>query len=269
MPLPRPSRQQTADGPRVDTVAATARGSENIRRYQVCHERNVTIGPSQAEDLWNFYSRFVDCSRDRFMSAIAQADELYQLRGPQNDLLGFAALRTIEIQVDGERRRVLYVLYTDLEERLRGLAIVHRLAVGRYLRFRLRHPFLPTYVAFSASTAASYLSMAQSLQEYWPRPGRETPPEIKRIVEAALHRCGIEGWDPERGVLRRHGQLRYRDSGQSDVRPTAHAEFYRIRNPEQQYGDSLICLFPVNCRNALAAIRTMIRLALRRNRANG
>ncbi len=65
------------------------------------------IGPRQSEELWNFYSRFVDCPRGRFMSGIAHADEIYRLRGPCDELLGFAALQTIEVEVDGKRRHVV------------------------------------------------------------------------------------------------------------------------------------------------------------------
>jgi hypothetical protein len=255
--------------PAISPAAATTRRGKSKRRFQVEHKRCVTIGLRQSEELWNFYSRFVDCPRGRFMSGIVHADEIYRLRGLRDDLLGFAALQTIGVEVEGKWRHIVYVLYTDVEDGLRGRVIVHRLALARYVRFRLRHPLLQAYVMFSASTAASYLIMARSLPEHWPRAGQETPPEIRHIVEAAMARLAIEGWDPERGVLRRHGQLRYRESRLGETRLAADAAFYKAQNPGQQSGDSLICLFPVNLWNALGALCTMVRRALRRKPVSG
>ncbi len=176
-------------------------------------------------------------------------------------LCGFQAMRTVTIAESGSKYIVVYTFYADLEPHFRGLNILQRIALHRYFILRLHHPFRRLYWMFTASTCPSYLLLPHNLIEYWPHPDHRTPPEALRVMASVVEAIGLQGWDPNGGVLRRNSLLRYREgvvSGRAGFVPDRFIQFYSSLNPHQNEGDSLVCLFPLNFRNFLSALYKMI-----------
>lgn len=215
------------------------------------------IAADFSEELAAFYRRFVDCPKPAFLAALRLADELYLLRNKAEELVGFAALRTVETTVEERPAHVLYVLYIDLDPSVRGRGIIERIGLARYLSYRMRHPVGRTFVMFSASTVMSYLLMARNFATFWPTHDRPMPPAIAALLSNVAQTLGLAGWDPQAGVLHRHGVLRYREGvASAPLLPTAdpRTRFYVARNPGQTQGDSLLCVFPVTVGNAAAVL---------------
>lgn len=213
------------------------------------------------EAMWRCYSRFVEASRDDFMHTIDTADEVFLFYGRESGALaGFEALCVLAVSVGGHPYTVVYSCYADLEPAVRGVNLLQRVALRKTLRLKLRHPFRSMLWMFTASTYLSYLLLPNNLLEYWPRPERPTPPHLRHLMDAVMSTLEKEGWDPEAGIVRRHGALRYREGlvgSDPSLLANPHIRFYATLNPGQHEGDSLACLCPVSARNICALLTAM------------
>jgi hypothetical protein len=230
--------------------------------YTVHTVRASELTPEQTEALWRCYEQFVDCPRHLFMRSLSMAETIYLFRDKASAAIsGFEAMRTTTIVNDGRKHTVIYTFYADLEPRIRGLSILQRIGLRRYCGLRLRHPFRPLYWMFTASTYLSYLLLPHNLIEYWPHPDHRTPPQALRVMALVVEALGLKGWDAHSGVLRRNNQLQYREGlvgERPDLASDRFVRFYSSLNPEQNEGDSVVCLCPLNFRNFLFALYRML-----------
>jgi hypothetical protein len=220
--------------------------------------------------MWQCYSRFVEARRDGFMQTIDTADETFLFYGRHSRALaGFEALRVLTVAMRGQPHTVVYSCYADLLPAARGANLLQRVALRRTLRLKLLHPLRPMFWMFTASSYLSYMLLPNNLIEYWPRPEGPTPPRLRALMDAVMRALDKEGWDPEAGVVRRHGALRYREGlvgSDPSLLANPHIRFYAALNPHQEEGDSLACLCPVSARNVGAVVAAMAQRAWSRSR---
>ena len=219
------------------------------------------------EEIWEFYSRFVDRERAPFVAGLDAMDEIFLTRaGREGPLVGFGAARFFTVETRGRRYGIVYSGWGAVDPRLRGHNLVQRGGIHFYLRCRLRHPRMPFYWLFAASTYKSYLLMRRNFVDCWPRPGEPWPSRELEIRRLAMEHLGDANWDPESGVIRRNGALRYREGVVADD-PAALADpdvrFYATLNPRQAEGDTLVCLAAFSARGWGRTLRRMLTRALR------
>jgi hypothetical protein len=102
-----------------------------------------------------------------------------------------------------------------------------------------------------ASTYKSYVLMAHNFAEYWPNRRGPTPARERALLDVAMRQLGGSDWDPQAGVVRRYGTLRYLEGviGDDDDRGDPDVAFYGALNSRQPEGDSLACLAPLSAKN--------------------
>ncbi len=217
----------------------------------------------EIEELWQLYHQFVDCPEESFLRSLNATGEVYLCRDRAGGaLVGFEANRVVTVALDGRKNTVIFTSYADLDPSFRGMDVLQRIGLRRFLRLKLRYPFRPLYWMFTASTFTSYLLLPRNFTEYWPHPQRPTPAAARALMNAVMRTVGSPEWDPETGVLTRRGKLRYREGVVADdlsVLEDPDIRFYAAQNPGQATGDSLACLCPLNSRNFLYFLRTMLR----------
>ncbi len=241
------------------------RAAYNLRKV-----RTSDLSPELSDAIWRCYRQFVDCPRSVFERSLAMAEEVYLCYDSTGTTLcGFQAMRAVTIAESGSKYIVVYTFYADLEPHFRGLNILQRIALRRYLILRLQHPLRRLYWMFTASTCPSYLLLPHNLIEYWPHPDHQTPTEALGVMASVVEAIGLKGWDAHNGVLRRNSLLKYREGVVSDRVGSVSdrfIQFYSSLNPGQNAGDSLVCLFPLNLRNFLFAVYKMISRKLKTER---
>ena len=247
-----------------------ARESGRASRFEIRRVQAQHLSEAQREEMWRCYSQFADGRRDQFLETIATADEAFLFYSRDSGAMtGFEAIRVLTVEFRGHPYTVIYSHYADLKPPARGLNLLQRVAVGKFLRMKLRHPFRPMFWMYTASTYTSYLLLPNNVVEYWPRPERATPPHLRAVVDRVMRELGKEGWDRSAGVVRRHGALRYRE-GIVNSDPARlknpHIRFYAGLNPRQEEGDSLACLCPMSARNFVALVVGMVRRPWRKLR---
>lgn len=208
----------------------------------------------EVDELAECYGRFVECPRAAFEHSLALADDIVVVRDGGMGVRGFGALRSLPAGKGETGRDAIYFLYMDLDPPFRSRAIVQQILLMCALPRTLRHILRPPVVVCSASTFLSYLWITHNLATYWPRRDRATPPAMSEVADVAVRRLGIAGWDPATGVIRRRGLLRYREGllRRSDPLPEdLDIRFYAERNPGQEDGDTLVCVFPLDVANLI------------------
>ncbi len=225
------------------------------------------LSPDQIEATWQCYRRFVDCPRESFVETLLQADDVYLCHTETGHVAGFEAIKAMTVAGAGHRSIVIYTLYADLDPRFRGTNILQKIGIFRFLSLRLRHPLTPIYWMFTASTYTSYLLLPKNLVRYWPRPGNPMPASALAIIDEVMRAMGADDWDPDAGVLKRVGALRYREGVVADdasVVDDPDVRFYAQLNPGQAMGDSLVCLCPLSVLNLVSVLANIVRRWLTR-----
>jgi hypothetical protein len=213
------------------------------------------------EEIWEFFSRFVDRSPEEFMAKLAKTDEIGCARDENGKILAFWALAYVDVHRDGVHHRVLYSVWAGVDPSVRNTGITRLAGFGALVRQRLRYPAAKLYWFFTASTVNSYRFMANTLPEYYPRPDKRIPAELKALCDATAAQLGGDNWDLERGVLVRNHDVLYREGvvrpGLGRLDPVA--EVYAQLNPHQSRGDSLLCICPLHAENMRALIARIAR----------
>ena len=241
----------------------------------------VVSGPSlnddTLEEIWAFYRRFVDRSKAPFLDGVRRTEKVVLGReGHGGPLRAFVAVSMLDLRHGGATYGVMHGAWAAIDPAFRGGHLLHWVGLATFLNYKSRHPLRRTYVAIMASTYKSYLLMARNLAEFWPNRHAPTPAREADLLDTTMRRIASADWDREAGVVRRYGQLRYREGVVADEGDQGDPDvvFYAARNARQPEGDSLACLAPLSFKNwsfvaSRAVRRTGQRLArLGRSRPN-
>ncbi|MGD9648466.1 MAG: hypothetical protein AB7U73_22335, partial [Pirellulales bacterium] len=162
------------DNPSATRVRATVRlpqsfsAAERARLYHLMSEHFANVSPQA------------------FANDLAEKDWVIALADAGGELQGFSTLVRREINVDDQPLAMFYSGDTVIDDRYWGSI--------SWLGVWLRHvvdlveatPDLPAYWLLLTATHRTYRFLPGFYHEYWPRPDRETPPEIARLIEAMV-----------------------------------------------------------------------------------
>lgn len=225
------------------------------------------LAPGTVAEIWELFTRFVERPRPAFERALAGMDEVFLTREARGGaLVAFGAARLFTVEWEGRRYGIVYTGWAAIEPRYRGRNLVQKAGVHFTLRCRLRHPRMPLYWLFGASTYRSYLLMRHNFVDFWPHPTRPWPARELQLRRLAMEALADPNWDADAGVVRRFGTQRYRDGVVADdpsVLADPDIRFYAALNPRQAEGDTLICLAELSLRGWL---RTAWRMLARASR---
>lgn len=246
-------------------------GSLSGRSLRLDYRRPSTLSAAERDAVWSLLSRSVQRDRGAFEDKLARTQEVFLGHDERGMLVAFGAVDVVEAEREGRAETVLYTHWAVIHPRLRGANILQRVGLRCFLRARLRHPLRPIHWLFSASTFTSYALLARNYETYWPRPGITTPAGVRAMLDGVMRRLEGASWDPEAGVLRRHGASRYREGVvEDDPSILQHpvlgpaVRFYAERNPDQRDGDSLVCLCPLTAANWWVCLRAAFARSRRR-----
>jgi hypothetical protein len=220
---------------------------------------------AELDEIWQFFSRFVQRSREAFEAKLSRCEEVFLGRTTDGRLAAFGAIDALSIPANGEIHGVIVTHWTSLDPSVRGSNVIQRVGFRYYLRYRLRYPTRRIYWLFGASTYKSYLLLARNCKSYWPREGVDWPTRERSLVDAVMARSEDPGWDQERGVVRRFGASLYREGIVEDnaAASVPAIRFYGSLNPGQEQGDTLICICPLSMENWLSIGRAALGRSMR------
>lgn len=213
------------------------------------------------EEIWEFFSQFVDRSPEEFIAKLAKTDEIGCARNANGKIVAFWAFAYVDVHRDGVHHRVMYTVWGGADPSVRNTGVTRLAGFGALVRQRVRYPAAKLYWFFTASTINSYRFMAATLPDYYPRPDRRLPDDLQALCKATAEQLGGDNWDLERGVLVRNGEVLYREgvvqAGSARLEPIE--AVYAQLNPHQARGDSLLCICPLHADNVRALVARIAR----------
>ena len=158
----------------------------------------------------------------------------------------------------GQRYTLVRLGLSFFENFYRGGPLLYYVVAYHVFMQLLRHPRTPVYITGKAFSYKSYLAMANSVKEVYPRYDAETPPFIKKIIDsyALSVKRADEEYDSETCVLKR--ELSHMKDCIAPISPAdlsnPHIQFFTRQNPGWCKGHQLIMVAKVTWSDLLYAL---------------
>ncbi len=159
---------------------------------------------------------------------------------------------------DGQSYTLVRIGLSFFENFYRGGPLLYYVVAYHVFMQLLRHPWTPLYITGKAFSYKSYLAMANSVKEAYPRYDAETPPFIKKIMDsyALSVKRADEEYDSETCVLKR--ELSHMKESVAPISPAdlsnPHIQFFNHQNPGWRKGHQLILVAKVTWMDLLHAL---------------
>lgn len=245
----------------------SADGSRPTPRWNLVIRETPTgdLDERDWEELLSFFRATYEIDMAGLKASVLNRTHLIRVRERSGGrLVGTTAYGVASVPLpQGAQARVFYAGDVLLLPSLRGSGLVQEMAARVVLAELLRHPFAAHYGFGAALTHYMYLGVVRSFADAWPRFDRETPPEIRNVMETVGRMAYSETWrsadEPvEVGRRGRERALEISDKmlGEPDVR------FFVEKNPSYARGTALPFLVKIDARNlAMLGMRSLRKLA--------
>ena len=211
--------------------------------------RPQSLTASERARLYSILERYYDAvSREQFDRDLDAKHAIILLRDESSrELQGFSTLLKTELRTERGSALGIFSGDTIIEKAYWGQKALG-VAFLKYLwRQKLRNPFRPVYWLLISKGYKTYLLMANNFAEHYPRFESETPPPIKKILDAFYETLYPGKYEPTSGRIRFdrcEGKLK---QGVADIDPfllerNPRVAFFAQANPGWSEGDELACL---------------------------
>ena len=159
---------------------------------------------------------------------------------------------------DGQSYTLIRVGLSFFENFYRGGPLLYYVIAYHVFTQLLWHPLTPVYVTGKAFSYKSYLAMANSVKELYPRYNAQTPPFIKRIIDSYAEsvKTPDEEYDSETCVLKR--ELSSMKGSVAPISPSdlknPHIQFFNSQNPDWRKGHQLVMVAQVTWTDLLSGL---------------
>ena len=153
-------------------------------------------------------------------------------------------------ECNGQEFTLIRVGLSFFENFYRGGPLLYYVIAYHVFIQLLWHPLTPVYVTGKAFSYKSYLALAHSAKEVYPRYNAETPPFIKNIIDSYAEsvKHADEEYDKETCVLKR--ETSSMKGNVAPIIPTdlkdPHIQFFTKQNPGWRKGHQLIMVAKVS-----------------------
>ncbi|HSS76332.1 MAG TPA: hypothetical protein VLV54_06265 [Thermoanaerobaculia bacterium] len=207
-------------------------------------------------------AHFQGVTRERFAADLAEKNWILLLE-EDGRLRGFSTLRIYETHgLGGEPLTVIYSGDTIVEQGAWATAALPKSWIAAVRALRQRHPRGRLLWLLLTSGFRTYRFLPVFWRDFWPRPDRESPPEIRALLDHLARERFGPLFDAAAGVVRfpepqvlREGLDAIPEGRLADP----HVAFFLERNPGWAQGDELVCLTELTEDNLTPAGRRMWR----------
>jgi hypothetical protein len=237
-----------------------SRRSERDLTGEVRPVENLTSG--ERGEMFSLMRRyFANVSRTVFERDLSEKEWCILLTDASGRVKGFSTMMLVRAEVDGRPVAAVYSGDTIVDREHWGESILSRLWSGQAFDLASRLPEEPIYWFLLSSGYKTYRFLTTFFEEFYPTHERETPPEVKRVMEALASARFPDRFDSEAGVVHPENAAPLRP-GVADVTDRRladpHVAFFVRANPGHARGDELVCLTELATENLTPAGRRML-----------
>jgi hypothetical protein len=213
------------------------------------------LSPADRDDMYAVMNRhYENVWRAQFDADLSEKDWIIRLTEEGTGrLCGFSTQRLLSLSVDGRPVRVVFSGDTIVAREHWGTTALP-VAWGR-LAFSImeQHPAKELYWFLISKGFRTYRFLPLFFNEFYPRHDRDTPLEVRAVIDAVAQVKYPGRYDQTTGLIRAtvtSDRLRPDLGEATDARRRdPHVEFFHKRNPRHVNGDELCCLAPLTRQN--------------------
>ena len=204
--------------------------------------------------MWDLYSHYYGGTEEtRFRGDLAEKTDVILSRDETGTIRGFSTIFVYPTEFESETIRVIFSGDTIIDHRYWAKNDFAFAWIRFSARIKSEAPEIPLFWFLIVKGHRTYRYMGVFGKRYYPAPGWDTPPRLKRLTDQlAVERFGKD-YDATTGLVRfekSHGHLKSEWAGVTEgARRRVEVEFFLDRNPGYARGDELVCLCEVSEEN--------------------
>ncbi len=210
---------------------------------------------------------FADVSPTAFAQDLDEKDWVVTLSDSAGQLQGFSTLARREVELEEGPVAMFYSGDTVIDDRYWGAIGWLGVWIKHVIEIVERTPDMPAHWLLLTATHRTYRFLPGFYREYWPRPNRETPPEVARLLEAMVRSKFPNEYDAAAGVVRLSNAVPVQPERAASIAPTVDerrstdrfVDFFCQRNPGYLQGEFLACTAPLSRENLNAVGRRLLK----------
>ena len=205
------------------------------------------LSTSLRQEMFALFQRYYDqVDFERFALDLRPKQYVILLFDAERKLQGFSTLQHLEVQRNGNTIRGIFSGDTVVDEKFWGQRTLGRIFLRHLWKEKCKHPFSPLWWFLISKGYKTYLLMANSFPEHYPRFERPTPPEAQDVMDAFAEQMFPDAYQKASGTIEfaaPHGQLKNRVAPITpDLLENPRIAFYQERNPGWRLGNELTCV---------------------------
>ena len=217
-------------------------------------ERVDCLSPATRADMFVLYEHYYGgTSQGLFLGDLADKQYAVILRDPDGKLQGFSSIKLWQEDFAGRPIRVMYSGDTIVHQDHWGQQALAFTWIDFSGALKSDAPDIPLYWFLLVKGHRTYRYLKTFYRIFYPAPKRETPPEMKALMDHLAAEKFGEYYNPESGVVhypqsRGHLKSDWADIPEKDRRRPDVA-FFLERNPGYTHGDELVCVTELSLEN--------------------
>ncbi len=219
---------------------------EAVRITQSSTDPVTSLDPADRTAMWELFERHYDgVDREQFQADLESKQHVIRMFDQNGQIRGFSTIQLMYDDRDGERTVTLFSGDTVVDSSCWGQKRLQSEFTRFLVRTKLTHPRHRVFWFLISKGFKTYLLMRNNFTCF-PNHERETPSDVKAVLDRVASIKYPDDYDPKRGVIEFeecHGKVKTRyahvtmsDMANPDIR------FFTRANPGYAKGDELCCL---------------------------
>lgn len=215
------------------------------------------------DSMYNLMHQFYFVERPSFFNDLANKSSVVLLEDSNGVLRGFTSVALFDLNIDGQTLKILFSGDTIIHPDFWGSLELPRVW-GKFM-YETLHKCCetPLYWFLISSGYKTYRFLPAYFNEFFPRHDCETPPEMRKIVDAAATKLFNSAYEASRGIIRLENPTPLR-AGISDPakerQANRHIAFFLEKNPGHDAGDELACIARLHLDNFKPYVRRLLKI---------
>lgn len=205
------------------------------------------ISAAMRREMFALFQRYYEqVDFERFEADLRPKQFVILLFDSENRVQGFSTLQHLLVYRNGRPIRGIFSGDTVVDERYWGQRTLGRVFLRHLWMEKCRRPFAPLWWFLISKGYKTYLLMANSFPEHYPRFEEPTPNDAQEVMDAFAGQMFPDAYQKESGTIEfavPHGQLKNRVAPITpDLLENPRIAFYQERNPGWRLGTELACV---------------------------
>jgi hypothetical protein len=165
----------------------------------------------------------------------------------ERKIQGFSTILDVRMRVEGQTVIGAFSGDTIIERSYWGKGTLGKAFLAYMLKQKMKNPFKTFHWFLISKGYKTYLLMANNCPTHFPRYDSETPPPMRKIMNAFYQQAYPKYFDSSLGVIRFNGPTCRLKGGVAAIEPelskkNPKVSFFEKMNPNWHHGDELACV---------------------------